>query len=59
NRMCLGMSFALYEMKVVLSTLLATTRLDRPDGSRSYPVRRGIVLAPHNGMPMTLVERRV
>jgi unspecific monooxygenase len=50
NRMCLGTAFAMYEMKVVLSTLFATTRLVRPPGSRSVPVRRGIALAPHDGV---------
>ena len=30
GRMCLGMAFALYEMKVVLSTLFATVRLCVP-----------------------------
>jgi cytochrome P450 len=30
NRTCVGMSFTLYEMKVVLSTLFATARLQRP-----------------------------
>ena len=35
NRMCLGMAFALYEMKVVLSTLLTQVRLERPPGRRS------------------------
>ncbi len=57
TRMCLGMAFALYEMKVVLSTLLATVRLARPLGSRSSPVRRGLALAPHDGARMTVVER--
>jgi cytochrome P450 len=57
NRMCLGMAFALYEMKVVLSTLLATVRLARPPGSRSAPVRRGLALAPDDGARMTVVER--
>lgn len=57
SRMCLGMAFALYEMKVVLTTLLATVRLARPPGSRSAPVRRGIALAPHDGAQMTVVER--
>ena len=56
NRMCLGMSFALYEMKVVLSTLFASVRLARPPGSRSVPVRRGIVLAPDDGARMSVVE---
>lgn len=58
NRMCLGMAFALYEMKVALSTLLTTVRLMRSPGSHSRPVRRGIVLAPHDGMQLVLDERR-
>lgn len=57
SRMCLGMAFALYEMKVVLSTLLAQVRLARPPG-QSAPVRRGIALAPDDGVPMTVTERR-
>lgn len=58
TRMCLGMSFALYEMKVVLSTLLATVRLARPPGSRSTPVRRGLALAPDDGVQLIVLERR-
>jgi len=57
NRMCLGMSFALYEMKVVLGTLFATARLQRPAGCRSNPVRRGIALAPDDGAVMAVAER--
>ena len=55
GRMCVGMAFALYEMKVVLSTLFATVRLTRPPGSRSVAVRRGIALAPDDGAVMTVV----
>ncbi len=58
NRMCLGMAFAQYEMKVVLSTLFAMVRLARPPGSRSVPVRKGIALAPNDGAQMTVVEKR-
>ena len=57
SRMCLGMAFALYEMKVVLSTLFASVRLARPSGRRSIPVRRGIALAPDDGALMTVTER--
>lgn len=57
NRTCLGMAFALYEMKVVLSTLFCRVRLIRPPGSQSRPVRRGIVLAPHDGVEMVVAER--
>jgi cytochrome P450 len=54
NRMCLGMAFAMYEMKVVLSTLFATVKLRRSAGDHSKPVRRGIVLAPHDGAKMVV-----
>jgi cytochrome P450 len=57
GRTCLGMAFALYEMKVVLGTLFASVRLSRPAGGRSSPVRRGIALAPHDGARMTVVEK--
>jgi unspecific monooxygenase len=58
NRMCLGMAFALYEMKVVLSSLLAEVQLARPPGSRSRPIRRGISLAPDDGAVMVVTARR-
>jgi cytochrome P450 len=57
GRTCLGMAFALYEMKVVLGTLFASVRLVRPSGSQSEPVRRGIALAPDDGARMTVVEK--
>lgn len=56
TRMCLGMAFAMYEMKVVLSALFATVRLARPSGCRSIPVRRGIALAPHDGTQMVVLS---
>jgi cytochrome P450 len=56
-RMCLGMAFALYEMRIVLSTVFATVRLARPPGSRSAPVRRGLALAPHDQTQVTVMER--
>ncbi len=49
NRVCLGMPFALYEMKVLLATLLSQVRLSRPAGARSRARRYGIVLGPDDG----------
>jgi cytochrome P450 len=46
NRVCLGMPFALYEMKVVLATLVSQVRLTRPAGARSRARRYGLVLGP-------------
>jgi cytochrome P450 len=49
------MAFALYEMKVVLATLFARVRLERPPGWRSAPVRCGITLAPDDGVRTVVV----
>ena len=52
GRLCLGMAFAIYEMKIVLSTLFSKVSLSRPPGCRSFPVRRGIAIAPSDGVIM-------
>lgn len=49
GRMCLGMAFAMHEMKVVLATIFAHLRPQREPGARSHPVRRGLALTPHDG----------
>jgi cytochrome P450 len=49
NRVCLGMPFALYEMKVLLATLFSQAQLARPAGARSRARRYGIVLGPDDG----------
>jgi cytochrome P450 len=54
NRVCLGMPFALYEMKVLLATLLSQVRLDRPAGARSRVRRYGPVLGPDDGARVIL-----
>jgi hypothetical protein len=30
----------------------------RPPGARTYPIRRGIVLAPHDGLQLVVQGRR-
>lgn len=58
SRRCLGMAFALYEMKVVFATLRLRARfaLDRP--SPLDVARRGVTLAPEGGLAVRL-ERRM
>jgi cytochrome P450 family 110 len=56
-RRCLGMAFALFEMKVVLTTLLRYYRLCSAPGHRTKTVRRSITFAPSHGMRLQ-VERR-
>jgi cytochrome P450 len=56
NRVCLGMPFALYEMKVVLATMFSQVQLARPPKARSRPRRYGIVLGPDDGTRVILRE---
>ncbi len=46
---CLGATLALHEMKVVLGTILAHQRLERPDLRPVRPVRRNVMVAPGDG----------
>lgn len=57
NRACLGMAFAMHEMKVVISTVLECVRLERARDACSRPVRQGITLVPHDGATMLVVSR--
>jgi cytochrome P450 len=57
NRVCLGMPFALYEMKVLLATLFSQVRLARPGGARSRARRYGLVLGPDDGARVVVVGR--
>jgi cytochrome P450 len=56
-RHCLGAAFAAYEMKIVLSTMLARVELRAAPGYRARVARRGIAFSPSDGMPL-IVERR-
>jgi cytochrome P450 family 110 len=54
-RRCLGMAFALYEMKVVLARVLSRVDLRLKSGYRARTVRRSITLAPSQGVPVVMV----
>jgi cytochrome P450 len=53
HRACLGQAFAMYEMKVVLATLLAKLDMTRAPGAVSKPVRRGISIGAHDGVRLS------
>jgi cytochrome P450 len=58
TRRCLGASFALFEMRVVIRRVIERTMLDTV-GSRPERVeRRGITMAPKTGTRVVLRERR-
>jgi cytochrome P450 family 135 len=55
-RRCLGASFALFEMKVVLSTILARAQLAQANGRPERVTRRAVTFTPARGGRI-LVER--
>lgn len=52
GRRCLGMAFALYEMKLILAGLVKAARLSPARAEESVPVRRSVTLAPADGVPV-------
>ena len=54
NRRCLGYAFALYEMKLVLATVLSQVELELLDRHPLKTVRRGITFSPDGGVKMML-----
>lgn len=57
-RRCLGASFAQFEMRIVLTTLLAGARMRADKAEPEVPKRRLIALAPSRG-GRVVMERRV
>ncbi|MCB9745418.1 MAG: cytochrome P450 [Alphaproteobacteria bacterium] len=57
ERRCVGQAFARYEMCIVLATLAARARLALT-AERQEPARRGITLAPTDGLPLKVVGLR-
>ena len=53
-RRCLGMAFALVEMKIVLAEMLSRVELRAAPGYQVRVVRRSVTLAPAEGMPVVV-----
>jgi len=59
TRRCIGAAFALFEMKVVLGTLLALASFRRlPSAYSGTVVRRNLTMGPADGIPLELVAHR-
>jgi unspecific monooxygenase len=54
-RRCIGEALAQFEMKLVLATILTRYTLSLADSKPEYPRRRGVTLAPANGVNMIRV----
>ncbi len=57
NRRCIGAAFAMFEMKLVLATILSRYSLELLDKVPLQPVRRGIVFAPPGGVHLAVREK--
>ena len=58
-RRCIGEALAMFEMKLVLATILSRYELSLATTQPEYPRRRGVTLAPANGVKMLLTGKRV
>jgi unspecific monooxygenase len=57
NRRCLGYAFALFEMKLILSTILCHSQLELANSKPVKPVRRGILMSPSDVLMVTKGKR--
>ncbi len=57
NRLCVGLSFATYEMKAVIATVLARADLALAAPATRETRRKGILLEPEHGTPVVVVRR--
>jgi len=58
-RGCIGVAFSMYEMKLVLATILSSFELAIADSRPAYPVRRGITIVPSaSGMKMIVTAKK-
>ncbi|MBD2609031.1 cytochrome P450 [Scytonema hofmannii FACHB-248] len=58
NRRCIGMAFALFEMKVVLATVLSHWQMELADSKPVQPVRKGFLFSPGGGVQMVVTGKR-
>ncbi|OKH45086.1 cytochrome P450 [Calothrix sp. HK-06] len=59
TRACIGQSLALFEMKLVLATIMSRYQLALADHQPEQPLRQGVTIAPANGVKMLIKERCV
>lgn len=57
-RRCMGEALAIFEMKLVLATILSKYQLALADEQPEVPRRRGITLAPGRGVNMVITGKR-
>ncbi|MBD0389092.1 MAG: cytochrome P450 [Nostoc sp. C3-bin3] len=59
NRRCIGMAFALFEMKLVLAKVLSHWEMELADSKPVQPVRKGLLFSPAGGVQMVVKGKRL
>ena len=59
SRRCIGEALAMFEMKLVLTTILSRYQLGLADKRLERPQRRGITLSPAGGVKMVMKGQRM
>lgn len=59
TRRCIGEALAMFEMKLVLATVLSQYQLTLVDSKSEQVARRGLTLAPASGVKMVVTGERV
>lgn len=58
DRGCIGMAFSMFEMKLVIATILDRFELELTDRKPVQPIRRGITIVPSGGVPVRVKSKR-
>lgn len=58
SRACIGMAFAMFEMKLALATIVSRLQLTLVDRGPVKPIRRGLTIAPPDSLQMIVTARR-
>jgi cytochrome P450 len=58
DRRCIGSAFALFEMKLVLFTILSQVELALASSKPIQPVRRGLTIAPSSNLQLIVTKVR-
>jgi unspecific monooxygenase len=56
NRRCIGAAFAMYEMKLVLATLMQRYEFEVRERRAVVPIRRGVTFAPKGGVQIAVTQ---
>jgi cytochrome P450 family 110 len=59
NRLCLGYAFALFEMKLVLATIMSQVKLELLDNRPLNCARRGFAFYPQGGVKMKVISNNL